>query len=60
MQENIIRIGLGSPALRVLGQEELPGLLMVTVVYRQGQRVCPCCGHVTANAVEGIYAVKLV
>ena len=49
MQENNITIGLGLPDLRVLGQEELPGLLVVTVVYRQGERVCPRCGHVTAK-----------
>ncbi len=52
MQENIITIGLGSPTLRILGQEELPGLLVVTVVCRQAERVCPCCGHVTAKVHE--------
>ncbi len=40
MQENSITIGLGLPTVRVLGREELPRLLMVTVVYRQGERIC--------------------
>lgn len=52
MQENSITIGLGLPALRVLGQEELFGLLVVTVVYWQGERICPRCGHVTAKVHE--------
>ncbi|GEM_PF-6454449 len=52
MQENNITIGLGLPVLRVLGQEELPGLLVMTVVHRQGERVCPPCSHVTTKVQE--------
>jgi len=36
-----ITIGLGLPVLPVLGQEELPGLLVVTVVHRQGTGSAP-------------------
>jgi len=49
VQEDSITIGLGLPTLRVLGQKELPGLLVVTVVYRREERVCPRCSHVTAK-----------
>ena len=49
MQDDCIAVALGLPQLRILEQKELEERFEVTVIYRQGEAICPRCGQVTAK-----------
>ena len=49
MQDDCIAVALRVPQLKILEQEELENYFEVTVIYRRGEVICPCCGRVTTK-----------
>ncbi len=47
MPDDFIRVKLGLPVLRILGQEELKTHFEIKAMYRCSEAVCPRCGQTT-------------
>ena len=48
-QDDCIAVALGLPRLKILWQKELEDHFEVTVMYRQGEVICPRCGMVSTK-----------
>jgi len=49
MQDDCIAVALGLPQLKILEQKEMESHFEVTVIYRRGEVICPCCGRVSTK-----------